>query len=216
MPPVLLKDGSNMDFSTMQIDNFNALLASRAAVPGGGGASALAASLGCALGSMVVNLTVGKKKYAQYENELGMLMAELEQLREKCQSLIDEDAKAFEPLSKAYSIPKDASGRGEEMERCLRLAAEPPMEIVRLSCKGIKIHRRLEEIGSVMAVSDVGTGVIMLWAALYGAAMNVRVNTKLMSDREYAEKLNCEVDSLMSEHWKIAENVYEKVWESLK
>ena len=205
-----------MDFSTMQIDNFNSLLASRAAVPGGGGASALAASLGSALGSMVVNLTVGKKKYAQYEEELNMLMSELEELRIKCQSLIDEDAKAFEPLSKAYSIPKDASEREQELERCLRLAVEPPMEMVRLSCKGIKIHRRLEEIGSVLAISDVGTGVIMLWASLYGAAMNVRVNTKLMSDRSYAEKLNAEVDTLMSEHWKIAENVYEKVWERLK
>ena len=216
MPPVLLKDGSTMDFSAMQIDNFNTLLASRAAVPGGGGASALAASLGSALGSMVVNLTMGKKKYAQYEDELSALMAELEKLRTKCQSLIDEDAKAFEPLSKAYSIPKDDPSRADEMECCLRLAAEPPMEIVRLSCKGINIHRRLEEIGSSLAISDVGTGVIMLWAALYGAAMNVRVNTKLMTDRSYAEKLNAEVDALMSEHWKIAENVYEKVWERLK
>ncbi len=216
MPPVLLKDGSIMDFSAMQIDNFNTLLASRSAVPGGGGASALAASLGCALGSMVVNLTIGKKKYSQYEDELNKLLHELEELVSKCQCLIDEDAKAFEPLSKAYSIPKDDPTRAEEMERCLRLAAEPPMEIVRLSCKGIKIHRRLEEIGSVLAVSDVGTGVIILWASLYGAAMNVRVNTKLMTDRAYAEKLNDEVDSLMSEHWKIAENVYEKVWERLK
>lgn len=205
-----------MDFSAMQIDNFNALLASRAAVPGGGGASALAASLGAALGSMVTNLTYGKKKYAQYEEELQTILSELEELRFKCQSLMDKDAKAFEPLSKAYSIPKDDPNRPEEMERCLRLAAEPPMEILRLACRGILIHRRLEEIGSVLAISDVGTGVIMFWAAMYGAAMNVRVNTKLMADRDYADKLNSEVDVLMGEHWKIADAVYEKVWERLK
>ena len=205
-----------MDFSAMQIDSFNALLASRAAVPGGGGASALAASLGAALGSMVANLTLGKKKYAQYENELNAFLAELEELRIECQNLMDEDAKSFEPLSRAYSIPKDAPNRGAEMERCLRLAAEPPMKIARLACRGILIHQRLEEIGSVLAVSDVGTGVIMFWAALYGAAMNVRVNTKLMIDLEYAEKLNSELDTLVAEHWKIAEKVYEKVWERLK
>jgi len=155
-----------MDFSAMQIDNFNALLASRAAVPGGGGASALAASLGAALGSMVANLTYGKKKYVQYEEELSSILCELEELRLKCQSLMDEDAKAFEPLSRAYSMPKDDPNRAEEMERCLRLAAEPPMEILRLACRGILIHRRLEEIGSVLAISDVGTGVIMFWAAM--------------------------------------------------
>lgn len=205
-----------MDFSAMQIDSFNAQLASRAAVPGGGGASALAASLGAALGSMVANLTVGKKKYAQYENELNAFLAELEELRIECQNLMDEDAKAFEPLSRAYSIPKDDPDRGFEMERCLRHAAEPPMKIARLACRGILIHQRLEEIGSILAVSDVGTGVIMFWAALYGAAMNVRVNTKLMADRSYAEKLNTEVEALVTEHWKIAEKVYEKVWERLK
>lgn len=200
----------------MQIDRFNAALASRAAVPGGGGASALAASLGAALGSMVSNLTVGKKKYAQFEAELNTLLTELEALRVRSQELMDEDAEAFEPLSMAYSIPKDAPNRNEEMERCLRLAAIPPMEILHLSCRGIEIHCRLEEIGSVLAISDVGTGVIMFWAAMYGAAMNVRVNTKLMSDREYAEKLNNEVDELIGKYWKIADETYEKVWERLK
>ncbi len=205
-----------MAFSDMEINSFNSLLASKAPTPGGGGASALAASLGAALGSMVVNLTIGKKKYAEYEEELSALLSELEKLRLDLEKLIDEDAAAFEPLSKAYAIPKDAPGRDEEMERCLRLAAQPPMDILRLACRGICIHERLERIGSVMAISDVGTSVVMLWAALYGAAMNVRVNTKLMKDREYAEKLNTEVDELMASHWKIAESVYEKVWERLK
>ncbi len=205
-----------MSMSQMNINEFNTSLASKAPTPGGGGASALAASLGAALGSMVINLTSGKKKYAQYEEELSALLAELENLRLRSQELISEDAKAFEPLARAYAIPKDAPGRDEEMERCLRLAAEPPMELLRLACRGILIHERLEEIGSILAISDVGTGVIMLWAAMYGAAMNVRVNTRLMKDREFAEKLNCETEELMNAHWKTADRVYEKVWERLK
>ncbi len=200
----------------MGIHDFNLLLASKAATPGGGGASALAASLGAALGSMVANLTIGKKKYAEYETELSELIPELDALRLEAEKLIDEDASAFEPLAKAYAIPKDAPGREEELERCLSRAAEPPMQMLRLACRGILIHERLEQIGSVMAISDVGTGVIMFWAALYSGAMNVRVNTKLMKDREYAERLNAEVDRLMAEHWKIADSVYEKVWERLK
>ena len=205
-----------MAFSEMKINEFTAALASKAPVPGGGGAGALAASLGAALGSMVVNLTLGKKKYAEFEAELGLLMEELQVLQSRAEALIDEDAAAFEPLAKAYGIPKDAQGRDEEMERCLRLAAETPMEILRLSCRGIYIHARLEKISSVLAISDVATGVIMLWAAMYAAAVNVRVNTRLMKDRDYAEKLNSEVEQLMGEHWKIADRVYENVWERLK
>ena len=205
-----------MTVSEMQIHEFNTVLASKAPTPGGGGASALAASLGAALGSMVANLTVGKKKYAQYEAEHSAVLEELETLRLRAEELINKDAEAFEPLSRAYSIPKDAPGRDEELERCLRLAAEPPMEILRLACRGIQIHERLEKTGSVLALSDVGTGVIMFWAAMYGAAMNVRVNTRLMKDREYAEKLNDELERLMQSHWKIADKVYENVWERLK
>lgn len=205
-----------MAYPEMQINEFNALLASKAPAPGGGGASALAASLGAALGSMVVNLTRGKKKYAEYEDELTEIRSELETLRLRAESLIDADAEAFEPLAMAYAIPKDAEGRTEEMERCLRIAVQPPMEMLRLACRGILIHERLEKIGSVLAISDVGTGVIMLWAAMYGAAMNVRVNTRLMADRDYAEKLNAEVEELMGSHWKIADRVYESVWERLK
>ena len=205
-----------MAFPEMTINEFNALLASRAPAPGGGGASALAAALGAALGEMVGNLTVGKKKYAEYEEEISSLMTELETLRLRAQQLMDEDAAAFEPLAKAYAIPKDAPGRDQEMERCLRIAAEPPMEMLRLACRGIEIHERLEKVGSVLAISDVGTGVVMFWAAMYGAAMNVRVNTRLMKDREYAEKLNEQVTKLMDSHWQRADRVYESVWERLK
>lgn len=205
-----------MGFPDIQIKEFDALLASKSPTPGGGGASALAASLGAALGSMVGKLTLGKKKYAEYEVELTELMAELEAMRLRAEVLIDEDAAAFEPLAAAYAVPKDRPGRDELMERCLRRAAEPPMEMLRLACRGIMIHERLEKIGSVLAISDVGTGVIMFWAAMYGAAMNVRVNTRLMKDREFAEKLNAEVAELMNSHWKIADRVYEDVWERLK
>ena len=196
-----------------KISEFNALLASKAPAPGGGGASA--ASLGAALGSMVINLTVGKKKYARFEAELNEILSELETMRLRLEELVNEDAEAFLPLSKAYSIPKDAPGREEELERCLRIAAQPPMEMLRLACRGIIIHQRLELIGSQLAISDVGTGAVMLWAAMYGAAMNVRVNTKLMKDREYADALNAEVEKLMNEHWVIAEETYKKVWERL-
>ena len=190
---------------------FASALASKAPVPGGGGASALVGALGAALASMVANYTIGKKKYAAVEDDVKAVLARAEALREKLLALVEEDAAAFEPLSRAYAIPKDDPGRDAVMEDCLRAAAAPPMELLRLSCQAIDLHRELMDKGSVMVLSDVGTGVIFCWAALYGAALNVKVNTKLMKDRAYAEAMNAEADALVDKYWKIADQVYEAV-----
>ena len=168
-------------------------------------------ALGAALCSMVANYTIGKKKYAAVEEDVKAILARAEELREKLLALVEEDAAAFEPLSRAYAIPKDDPGRDEVMERCLRAAAAPPMELLRLSCQAIDLHRELLDKGSVMVLSDVGTGVIFCWAALYGAALNVKVNTKLMKDRACAEAMNAEADGLVNKYWKLAEEVYEAV-----
>lgn len=191
--------------------DFAAALASKAPVPGGGGASALVGALGAALCSMVANYTIGKKKYAAVEEDVKAILARAEELREKLLALVEEDAAAFEPLSRAYAIPKDDPGREEVMEQCLRAAAAPPMELLRLSCQAIDLHRELLDKGSVMVLSDVGTGVIFCWGALYGAALNVKVNTKSMKDRDYAESMNREADELVNKYWKIAGGVYETV-----
>ena len=190
---------------------FAAALAAKAPVPGGGGASALVGALGAALCSMVANYTIGKKKYAAVEEDVKAILARAEELREKLLALVEEDAKAFEPLSRAYTIPKDDPTRDEVMEQCLRAAAAPPMELLRLCCQAIGLHRELLDKGSVMVLSDVGTGVIFCWSALYGAALNVKVNTKPMRDRAYAEEMNAEADALVNKYWKIAEQVYEAV-----
>lgn len=186
-------------------------LASKAPTPGGGGASALAGALGAALCTMVGNYTVGKKKYADVEEDVKALMAKAEDIRARLLAQVDADAAAFEPLSRAYAIPKDDPKRGEVMERCLRDAAAAPMAILRLCCQAIDLHREMLDKGSVMMLSDVGTGVVLCWGALYGAALNVKVNTKSMADRAYAEAMNREADQLVNQYWKIAEQVYEAV-----
>lgn len=194
------------------ITEFAEVLASSAAVPGGGGASALVGALGAALGSMVGALTVGKPKYAAVEEDVKALMSKAEELREQLLSCVEEDAVAFEPLSKAYAIPKDDPARDETMEKCLRQAASVPLKILDLSCQMIDLHREFADKGSVLAVSDAATGVVCCWSAMYGAAVNVKVNTKPMKDRAYAEKINRHVDEMMEQYWPIAEKVYEDVY----
>ena len=207
-----ITEGEEMSLNDKSVREFAEILASKAPVPGGGGASALVGALGAALGSMVGELTVGKKKYADVEEDVRALMSKAEALREKLLACIDKDAEAFEPLSKAYAIPKDDPAREEVMESCLRTAADAPLEILRLCCEGIALQRDFADKGSALAVSDAATGVVLLWGAMYGAAVNVKVNTKAMKDREYAAAINAEVDALMNEYWQKAEKIYEDVY----
>ena len=90
-------------FAGMTITEFDDALASNAPAPGGGGAAALAGALAAALGSMVCNLTAGKKSYAQYEEDNQKALQHLEAARKHLLTLIDEDARAFAPLQKYLS-----------------------------------------------------------------------------------------------------------------
>jgi formimidoyltetrahydrofolate cyclodeaminase len=199
-------------FVKYSLEEFVDALASKAAVPGGGGASALAASLGIALGNMVGEFTVGKKKYADAEEELRACMVRAKDLSGKFLNCIERDAAAFEPLSKAYAIPKDDKNRDIIMENCLRDAAKVPMEILHLVCEAIKLEERFAVLGSVMIQSDAAVGASILRSSLLGAAVNVKINTKSMKDREYADSVNKEVDALVEEYLPLADSIFEHVY----
>ena len=198
--------------SDMTLAQFTEVLASKAPIPGGGGACALAGALGAALGAMVGELTLAKPKYAAVEEKMADLTAKAKELSKKLLALIDADAEAFLPLSRAYAIPKYVTGREEELERCTRLAAQPPMEMVRLCCEAIELMEGFAQMGSVLAVSDAATGAALCRGALYGAAVNVKVNTKSMTNRAYAEELNGEVDRLTAEYGPRAEKVLADIY----
>lgn len=201
-----------MELAEASVTRFTELLASPAPVPGGGGASALAGAVGIALGDMVGELTVGKKKYADVEDEIKALMAKAQDLRVKLLACIEKDAAAFEPLSKAYGIPKDDPSRDEVMEQCLRDAAAAPLEIFDLCCEAINLQKEFAEKGSKLVISDAATGAALCRGALYGAAVNVKVNTRLMKDRAYAEKLNAHIDGAMEQYRILADQIYESVY----
>ena len=205
-----------MSMNDLSLKAFTDELAAKVSVPGGGGASALVGALASALGSMVGNFTLGKKKYADVEPDIIRLMDEAAKLQNELLACIDRDAEGFEPLSRAYGLPKEAPGRDETLEKCLHDAAAVPMEIAELSAKVIELQEEFAAKGSKLMVSDAGCGAVFAWAALYGAALNVRVNTKLMKDREYAEALNAKIDGLMDEYWRRADKVYNDVLGSLK
>ena len=200
----------------LSVRAFTDELAAKVSVPGGGGASALVGALASALGSMVGNFTLGKKKYADVEPEIIRLMDKAAELQNKLLACIDKDAEGFEPLSRAYGLPKDAPGRDETLEKCLRDAAAVPFEIAELAAEVIAVQEEFAKKGSKLMVSDAGCGAAFARAALEGAVLNVRVNTKLMKDREYAAQLDARVDELLAAGRRDADAVYAFVLDGLK
>ncbi len=209
-----------MSFTTYTCEDFVEILATKAPVPGGGGASALVGALGTALGNMVGSLTVGKKKYADVEADIIALKEKADALQKDFLRLVEEDAKVFEPLSKAYGMPKDTEEEKAEkakvMEIVLKDACSVPMEIMRKCCEAIDIIEEFAAKGSIIALSDAGVGAAFCKAALYGASLNVFINTKSMANREYAESLNKEAEEMMAVYGAKADAVFEGVNARLK
>ena len=191
--------------------DFAAVLASKAPVPGGGGAAALVGALGTALCSMVGNLTVGSKKYAQYEADVKRMLEKGAAVQERLLDLVDKDAEAFEPLSKAYSIPKDDPKHDETLEAATKFACEAPVEMMKACCEAIELLEEMLEKGSVTLVSDVGCGALCCAAALESASMNIFVNTKTLLDREAAAKLDDQADAMLREYMPRARKVADEV-----
>ena len=193
------------------IDKFLAELASSAPTPGGGGAAALCGALGIALGNMVGNLTLGKKKYADVQEDIAELNAKAEALRAGFVALVDADAEAFAPLSRAYSIPKDDPARDEIMEPALLKAAEAPLEIMRKCAEALELISGYAAKGSALAKSDADCAAALCGAAMEAAALNVKINTKSMKNRAVADSINAEMNELLQKYFALSQEIYNDV-----
>ena len=163
----------------------------------------------------LIDRETGKKKYAEYQADIERILRDSDALRLKMNALIEKDAEVFEPLSKAYGIPKDEPGRDEILEKALKTASDAPMEIVRTASEVMALIEELTVKGSRLAISDVGVAAAACEACAKGAVMNVYINTKLMKDRKVAEAVNKEADALVKDIVSRAEAAYNNVKNSL-
>ncbi len=205
-----------MSFNNMQLGEYMDILASKESVPGGGGASAVAGAMAAALGSMVCNLTIGKKKFAKYESELKEMLERLESLRVCFLALSDEDAKVFLPLSKAYSISRDDPSRETIMEAALLAASQVPLDVVMKCGETIEILSELVDKSSALVISDVGVGASFAASAMMSASLNVFINTKSMKDRETANEIEEKVDAVCEKYLPISDEVFSEVMRKLR
>ena len=198
---------------------FMAELASGAPIPGGGGASAYAGALGVALGSMVANLTTGRKRYAEYEDDIQRILTESDRLCKELSELVQKDADVFEPLVAAYKLPtgtdEEKEAKAKVMEEALLAASLVPLEIMEKAYEGLILHEVLVVKGSRMAISDVGVGVQMLKTSILGAVMNIMINTKSMRDRSKADEIDAKARDIVIKGTALADKIYQAVEEAL-
>lgn len=209
-----------MKMLEQKMTDFIEVLSSKEPVPGGGGACAAVGAMGMALGLMVANLTAGKKKYVANEERIQEILTEAMALRKEIEGLADKDAEVFEPLSRAYGLPRETRAEKEHkeqiMEKCLYAASQVPIELMEKVLKSMEILEELSEIGSTIAISDVGVGAQFARSALNGGALNVFINTRLMKDMETAERLNSRAEELLEEGNAKADVIYNTVRAALQ
>lgn len=188
----------------MPCEDFVLALASNAPVPGGGGASALVGAIGIALGDMVGSLTLGKKKYADVQADIERLKEEASVIERELLNLIERDAEVFEPLSRAYGLPKETAEeqahKAQVMEAALKEACAVPLSIMERCCEAILLLEEFAQKGTAIAISDAGCGAACCRAALTSASMNVFINTKSMTDRAYAEEINERANAMLDQY----------------
>ena len=200
-----------MDMTMETCREFVKVLASDAPAPGGGGAAALVGAIGTALGNMVGSLTVGKKKYADVQDEILALKARCDELQKKLLDQVEADEVNFLPLAKAYGIPKDDPNRDKIMEEATIIACSTPMAIMELCCQAIDCIAVFAAKGSRLAVSDAGCGAVCCKAALQAASLNVFINTKSLKNRETAQAMNDKANGMLNAYVPKADEIFNSV-----
>ena len=200
-----------MDMTMESCRKFVEVLASNAPAPGGGGAAALVGAIGTALGNMVGSLTVGKKKYADVEEEIIALKAKCDALQTELLNQVEADEINFVPLAKAYGIPKDDPNRDTIMEEATMVACSTPVKIMELCCEAMEAIAVFAAKGSRLAVSDAGCGAVCVKAALQAASLNVFINTKTLKNREVAEEMNAKCLDMLAKYGAMADEIFETV-----
>jgi formiminotetrahydrofolate cyclodeaminase len=199
----------------LSCEQFVEVLASAAPAPGGGGAAALVAAIGTALGNMVGSLTVGKAKYADVQDDIVILKAKADALQQDLLRLVALDAEVFEPLAAAYGLPKETEAqkayKQEVMETCLAECVAVPLQIMERCGEAIDLHEQFAAKGTAIAISDVGCGVICCKAALQAASLNVFINTMSMQNRSYADEINERANGLLAIYGPKADAIFADV-----
>lgn len=194
-------------------------LASSAPAPGGGSVAALSGALGAALISMVCNLTVGKKKYADVQEDIEAMLGQSEALRKELVELLEADVEVYTEVSTAMKMPRateeEEAARTAAMQRALKAATDVPMRVAEACVKVMDLCRPTAKKGNVNAVSDAGVAILMAEAGLRSAALNVLINLAWIEDEAFVAENKAKLDALLAGKPAMRDKVYQLVVDKL-
>ena len=199
--PTLDQTSASIPTVEMTIGAFSDALASRAATPGGGGAAALTGSQAAALLSMVINFTLGNKKYAAVEQMMADYLTQSEQLRHALLAMADADVAAFNVVSAGYALPRETAdektARTAAIQGALKGAAEVPFTTAQHCLAVMELSEGVARQGNTNVVSDAATALYLAQAALQSAIINVNINLKFIKDEAYVATWRAKRDELL-------------------
>ena len=182
------------------IKGFLAETAGDAPVPGGGSISALNGSIAAALTEMVANLTIGRKKYAEVEDEMNTIACEVAKLQSELVIDVDKDSEAYNRVFAAFKLPKDTeeekAHRSAEIQKNSKYAAEVPMEVARRVSKLLPMIEAVIIKGNQNAITDGCVAMMCAKVAVVGALFNVRINLTSIKDADFVARMTEEADLL--------------------
>ena len=204
-----------MELSELTVSSFANLLGSDAPAPGGGSTAALEGALGAALSAMVSALTLGRKKYADYQELAEAANASASALKEQFLVAMDHDTDVFNKFGDAMAMPKNTDEekaiRSQKMQEALVECTESPYHMMELCVKALELCDSLVGKTNANAMSDLGVSALSLGAAIRGAWLNVLINVGGIKDEAKANHFRADGKALLEKGMALSEAIYQKI-----
>lgn len=204
-----------MKLADMKVTEFAELLSSDTPAPGGGSAAALQGALGAALTAMVMSLTVGKKKYAEFEAEALKVQERANQIKAQFIDVMDRDTVVFGEVEAVFKMPKDTDeqkqSRKEAMQIALKNCTKTPFEMMALALQALEVTSTMVDKSNTSAASDLGVAALALKAAVQGAWLNVLINLGGIQDEGFVKTFRANGEALLAQALPLADEIHEKI-----
>ena len=208
-----------MQLAELTVRGFADLLGSDAPAPGGGSAAALAGALGAALTAMVGSLTVGRKKYAEFDGLARETLEKARDLEHRFLDVMERDTEAFNAVSAVFAMPKgtdqEKEAQAAAMQEALQGCTKTPFEMMELSLEALRLTDGLVDRSNASAASDLGCAALHLGSAVQGAWLNVLINIGSLKNKELAEDYRKKGVAMLEKALPLADKIYAAVVASL-
>ena len=211
----LLKNPKDTRLVDMSVTGFANETASDSPAPGGGSIAALAGALGASLGTMVANLSAGKRGWEERVAEFSVWAEKGQQLKDRLLFLVDEDTRAFDAIMQAFGLPKDTPEQVAERKAAIQEASKyatlTPYYTMQAAFDCVELLQEMAEKGNPNSLSDVGVGALCIKTAVRGAWLNVITNASGLSDKAWAADIVEKARAIWQKNHPACDAIVEKI-----